>query len=521
MRYLIHHLLENSADRFPAQEAFVHAEARLNYKQLESQSNRLANWLIDRNINKGQRVALLLRNSAAYVIAYYASLKIGCIVVPLNYGLDANEIGQMMNDCRPSVLITENNFQKTIICSLQSLTEKPRFLILAGDSFKLAQSTGISAFKLSRIIGSCSLRRPQISITEKDPSSIIYTSGSTGHPKGVVLSHKNIVSNTRSILSYLKLSRHDRCMVILPFYYVYGKSLLNTHIAVGGTVVVDNRFVFPNAVLKTMIKEKVTGFSGVPSTFTILLNRSSLARLSFPDLRYITSAGGHLPSNVKKRLIEMFPDKKIFIMYGATEASARLTYLSPSDLADHIQSIGKPIPGVEMKVVNEVGEESQFGEEGELIARGPNIMLGYWNFPEETRKVLKDGWYYTGDLGKMDADGFIYVTGRKRDMIKVGLYKVSAIEIEEVLYSYPGLIESAVFGVPDESQGEMIVAAVVPADNVTVEVEDIRKYCKQRLPKYKIPHDFILYKDLPKNKAGKVMKQTLIESCKKSSQIMN
>jgi acyl-CoA synthetase (AMP-forming)/AMP-acid ligase II len=298
-------------------------------------------------------------------------------------------------------------------------------------------------------------------------------------------------------------------MVILPFYYVFGKSLLNTHFAVAGTVIIDNRFTFPNAVLKTMITERATSFSGVPATFSILLNRSSIAKLDFPDLRYFSQAGGHLPAAVRERLADLFPDKQIFVMYGATEASARLAFLDPSQFSGKLTSFGKAIPNVELRVISEGGDESAPNEEGEIIARGSNVMMGYWNSPEETEKVLRDAWYFTGDLGYRDHDGDFHVTGRKRDMIKVGIHKVSAREIEEVLYRHPDITEVAAFGVPDDDLGEAVKAVVVAAPEASIEETELRDFCRERLAAHKVPKTLQFASSLPRNEAGKIMRREL------------
>jgi len=512
MTYLIHHFLENSADVYPDKEAFVHSTLRLAYKDIELRCNKLANWLLSRHLPTGARVALLLRNSAAYVYAYYGVLKAGGVVVPLNTGLEPIDIKRMLDDCEPEIFISEKYFAKAIRYLSDNLNDSFETLVGVDDVDMLKVNWSGEYISLSEIFNQSEAFRPNISLVQANPASIIYTSGSTGKPKGAALSHQNVVSNTRSITEYLRLNERDRCIVVLPFYYVYGKSLLNTHFAVAGSIVVDNRFAFPNTVLKNMIAEKATGFAGVSSTYSILLNRSSITKMNFPHLRYLTQAGGHMPSKVKNGLLQIFPDKDIFIMYGATEASARLSYLPPDELTNRINSIGMAIPNVEMKVVDENGNATAPNEEGEIVARGENIMTGYWNSPQETQKVLKDGWYYTGDLGVKDEAGYFYITGRKSEMIKVGIYKISAIEIEEVLYGHSDVQDAAVIGVPDETLGEVIIAIVVLQKKDTIDAENIINFCKDRLPAYKVPRDVIFVNDLPKNETGKIMKNKLREA---------
>ncbi len=511
MSYLIHHFLERSVDSSPDKEASVHGSHRFTYLDIEKRANMLANWLLASGVGKGDRVAVLLRNSVEYICSYYAILKAGGVIVPLNTGLEAREMLQMLTDCSAQILISENHFAKAIAETYASGSNPCKLLAMTNGNNAIEGNIDGEYVRFSDIYTSYSIDRPHVHLIDQDLSSILYTSGSTGRPKGVMLTHLNIVANTMSIVSYLQLTADDRCMVVLPFYYVYGKSLLNTHFAVSGTVIIDNRFAFPNAVLKNMIEEKATGFAGVPSTYTILVNRSSVAKLNFPDLRYITQAGGHMPAKIKEILLKIFWDNKIFIMYGATEASARLSYLGPGELPGKINSIGKAIPNVEIKIFTKDGIEARCGEEGEIVARGSNIMLGYWNNPEETEKVLKDHWYYTGDLAVSDEDGFFYVTGRKRDMIKIGTYKVSAYEIEEVLYRYPEIHEVAVIGVPDYVLGEAMKAIVVPNMKVNLEAKDIIQFCADSLPAYKLPKEIIFSESLPKNEAGKILKQKLVE----------
>jgi acyl-CoA synthetase (AMP-forming)/AMP-acid ligase II len=301
-------------------------------------------------------------------------------------------------------------------------------------------------------------------------------------------------------------------MAVLPFYYIYGKSLLNTHFFAGGSVVVDNRFMYPNLVLDTMKEQKVTGFSGVPSTFTILLHRSNLKAYKFDKLRYVTQAGGGMAPAVQKEVAKAFSPAKLYIMYGATEASARLSYLNPDDLPRKWGSIGKAIPNVELFVADENGNKLAAGEEGEIIARGSNIMSGYWNHPEETEKVLKNGLYYTGDIGRMDEEGFLYVVGRTKDMLKIGGNRVSAKEIEEAILEHKEISEAAVIGVEDEILGEAPKAFVVLKSlNKDIDgfTDELSSFLKNRLAVYKIPKYYEFTTELPKNTSGKVLKTAL------------
>jgi len=295
-------------------------------------------------------------------------------------------------------------------------------------------------------------------------------------------------------------------MVVLPFFYVMGKSLLNTHFAVGGTVVVNNKFAFPAAVIKQMVEEKVTGFSGVPSTYAYLLHRSPLAnyRNKLTSLRYCSQAGGHMARSLKIKLRQVLSDHtRIVVMYGATEASARLTWLEPDQFDAKINSIGKSIPGTKIRIMDKKSRQVTAGQKGELVASGPNIMQGYWKDPEATARVLDANGYHTGDIGHKDEEGFIYLSGRKDDMVKVGGHRINPQEIEDTLLATNLIIETAVLGIPDPLLGNKLIAMAVP-QNGDCRPEDILESCAEKLPKYKLPSKIEIVRSLPKNPNGKI-----------------
>jgi acyl-CoA synthetase (AMP-forming)/AMP-acid ligase II len=334
-----------------------------------------------------------------------------------------------------------------------------------------------------------------------------------------MLSHHNISANTDSIIDYLHLTADDSVMVILPFYYSYGASLLTTHIKAGATLVIDNRFLYPNVVLDTMEKEGVTGFAGVPSHYAILLRKSALKNYRLPKLRYVTQAGGAMSPVMIEECINILPHVQFYVMYGQTEASARLSYLEPGSLRQKMGSIGKAIPNVELNVLNEQGQKVKSGETGEIVARGENIMMGYWNAPAETALVLREQGLYTGDLAKVDEDGFIYVVSRKKDMIKCGANRISPGEIEEAACRMPGVQECAAVGVPDELLGEAIKLFVVTADEPTVSEDSVLAFCRQNLAHFKVPKYVVKVPSLPRTASGKVKREELKKLSAVSSQL--
>jgi long-chain acyl-CoA synthetase len=506
----VHSFLEDSAVRSPDKPALFVSGTWHTYAELNTRANRLAHLFKLRGLKKSDRVALFIENSVEYVVTYYAVLKAGGTTVALNTENTAEDIAYIAHDCGVRFVVAAHRLAARTFSAFDTSLEAVFIWngpkdppVVWGDR----QTTG-----LPEALDGVPEDDPGVRLVDLDVASIVYTSGSTGKPRGAVLSHLNIVSNTRSIVDYLELTSEDRVLAVLPFYYIYGKSLLNTHFFVGGSVVVDNRFLYPNAVLQTMREQDVTGFAGVPSTFTILLSRSNLRNSEFPKLRYVTQAGGAMAPGVQKEVVEAFAPARLFVMYGATEASARLSYLDPTDLPRKWGSIGKPIANVELFVADHRGHPLPAGQEGEIVARGSNLMSGYWNHPEETEKVLKNGLYYTGDIGRMDEEGYLYVVGRTKDMIKIGGNRVSAKEIEEALHEHPAIIEAAVIGVPDDVLGEAPKAFIVVKKGASEKLADeLPAFLQKHLAVYKIPKRYEIRESLPKNESGKILKLKLKE----------
>lgn len=486
---LLHDFLKNSVIKHPDKEAIVSLSDRLNYRDLDLLSEKYAGFFLNKGVGKGDRVALFMDNSIEFVGAYFGISKSGAVIVALNSQLVARELSVPLSDCSPKLIITDDKHYKTV-----------------EEAVKLSEQS-IEILILERLdLEACSLQ--PIACSDNDLAMIIYTSGTTGKPKGVMLSHGNISANADSIIEYLGLTAEDKVMAVLPFYYSYGNSLLTTHIKAGGTLVIDNRFMYPNVVLEHMIKEEVTGFAGVPSHFNILLKKSALANYDLPKLRYATQAGGAMMPAMIKKFLSIIPQLDFFVMYGQTEAAARLSYLKPEYLEEKIGSIGKAIPGVELAILDEDEQPVKPGQTGEIVAKGNNIMLGYWDSPEETACVLKKNGLWTGDLARIDEDGCIYLISRKRDMIKSGANRISPFEIEDVVCQISGIIECAAVGIPDEILGEAIAVFIVTNGSVVKE-QDIKRFCKQNLAVYKLPKRIEFVTELPKTASGKIKREEL------------
>ncbi|MBN1832700.1 MAG: acyl--CoA ligase [Deltaproteobacteria bacterium] len=509
---LIHHFLEQSAEAYPDKIALIQEDVRATYAEINTKANQIAHWLINQGVQSGDRVVLLLENSLEYVIGYYGALKASAVVAPLSTDLKPDGLNPLLAELEPKAIISSSRFERLLKATDLSIPGLDRIVI---SKPKLAwDSMGLKALSFEELVTSnsvdftlnlapCALRPALCAL---HLASIIYTSGSTGKPKGVMLSHRNIVSNTHSISQSLQLESRDIQMIVLPFFYVMGKSLLNTNFAVGGTVVLNNKFAYPATVVKQMSEERVTGFSGVPSTYAYLLHRSPLKdyRDKLDSLRYCSQAGGHMSRNVKEDLRKVLPEHtQIYIMYGATEASARLTCLEPERFLDKMESIGKPIPGVTLQIFDNSGNAVSMGKTGEIVASGSNIMQGYWKDKESTKKVLDRHGYHTGDLGYEDEGGYFFVIGRSDNLIKVGGHRINTQEVEDALMETDRIVETVVLGIPDPLLGYRLVALVCTKNGDYDEKETL-SHCASRLPKYKMPSEIKLVRTLPKSSSGKI-----------------
>lgn len=496
---LIQNFLESAATRFPDRNALWHKKEWRTFAQVEAQANRIAHGLQRLGIQRGDRVALLHENSFHYVIAHFAIFKAGAVNVSLNTETSVQSLTHALNDCEAKAILVSGKYLPLLLEARSSLSHLEVVIDEHVLEDMLAQGLDFP---------------PPCETKETDLASLTYTSGSTAKPKGVMLSHRNLVSNAQAVVEYMALTSEDRVLCLLPFHYIYGTSLLYTHFVACGSVVIENRFAYPNTALDTLQETECTGFAGVPSTFAILLAKSTLRKRTFPHLRYVAQAGGAMAPALQKEIAEVFSPAKLFIMYGCTEAAPRLTYLTPDALSTKWGSIGKAVPGVEIRVADEKGAALPRGESGELAARGPNIMMGYWKDPQGTAEVIRNGWYFTGDLGREDGEGFLFVVGRSKDIIKAGGNRVSAQEIEEALMEFPEVSEAAVIGVPDDILGEAIKAFIVPKPGSSPDLDAMKMQLKGRLPVFKQPKCILVRANLPKSAAGKILKNELREETK-------
>jgi long-chain acyl-CoA synthetase len=492
----------------PGATVLIEPARQATFAELEQLANRYAHVLHRHGVGPGDRVVLALDNSIDLVAAYLGTLKAGSVAVPLPPGPRSDRLGAAVDDCAPRAAIVDAASAR-VLAADGPLTRVPAVLV-APTGIGRNESIPPACRLLSDALAAAPDSAVPTAAAPSDLAAIIYTSGSTGAPRGVMLTHGNFLANASSIVRYLGLSAADRVMCVLPFHYVYGLSLLHTHLMVGGSLVIENRSAFPNVVLSSMQRHQVTGFAGVPSTFSLMLHRSSLADTELPHLRYVTQAGGGMPPARITEWLERGPKADFYVMYGATEAAARLTFLPPGDLRSKLGSIGKAIPDVEIDVVDESGHPQPPGTVGELVARGPNISAGYWNDAVETSSRFSPIGYHTGDLGYADSEGFLYLVGRKHDMIKVGANRVGAREIEDLLHEHPAVLEAAVVGTGHDLLGEAPVAFVALRALLADASDALRAFCASRLAPYKVPVRVVVITELPKlTGSGKVDRPTL------------
>lgn len=465
---------------------FLAGRETISFKQLYSEVVQLAQFL-EQVYGTDNNMMLISVNNLFFIKVYLAIIKSGNICIPIDPGIE------------------KGNF--AVVAELSG----PVLVFLTKD---IPNKLDVGHFKCysPESLAACRLPEPKHASGQFDESrcaEIIFTSGSTGKPKGVMISHRNLIANTRSIVSYLNLKESDRMMVVLPFFYCYGLSLLHTHLRVGGSIVLNNSFMFIGSVIRNLKEYSCSGFAGVPSHFQILLRKTKeFKNTCFPDLKYVTQAGGKLATIFIDEFRNNFPEITFYVMYGQTEATARLSYLPPDMYETKRGSIGKGIPEVELKVVDERSVEILPGQFGEVIARGDNIMMGYYKDQESTEKVLKNGWLYTGDLGTIDDEGYIFLTGRKKEIIKVGGKRISPKEIEAVILEMPEVVDCYIEGIPDDILGEKIKATIVLSTDSesSDKLDRIKQYCHSRLASYKIPQLFELADKLKISSSGKKTK---------------
>jgi acyl-CoA synthetase (AMP-forming)/AMP-acid ligase II len=484
----------------PNDPAIVMAGEVASYGDLLQTAERVALTLQARGVVPGDRVGILAENSAWWVASYLGILKSGAVAMPLPARLNTDQLREFLVLAQCQTVCADYPRLHRAASSLTTET-----MVIVPPSGRPEQGSWGGQI-VPAIEGGY---HATAEVDERhDLAALMFTSGSTGHPNAVKVSHRNIIANTASIIEYIGLRQDDRMMVVLPLDYCFGTSLLHTHLRVGGTLVINNAFHYIEDVVDDLDHHACTGLAGVPAIYQNLLARSSLPERSLPHLRHAQQAGGMLPSRYVHDFRRSLPRVRFYVMYGQTEATARLSYLPTERLADKMGSIGRGIPGVSLKVLREDGTPVSVGEVGEIVAEGDNVALGYWQ--EATGKQsFREGRLYTGDRARIDDDGFIYLVGRSSDFLKVSGHRVSAKEIEDVLAEIADVVEVAVVGVHDHEFGEVARAYIVTRTGEDLPLDDVMYHCRRRLPAYAVPKEVVCVPMLPKNDAHKILKHAL------------
>jgi long-chain acyl-CoA synthetase len=511
-------VLEYSAGEYPDRVAVVHGRSRLTYRELEAQASQVANALIDRGIRAGDRIALSCPNLPAFPVIYYGILKAGGVVVPLNILLTEREIAYHLADSAakayfcfagspelPVGAAGADAFERTATCE--------HFVLITADP--AAASPDVAVQTLAEFTH----RQPAVCLShptaETDTAVVLYTSGTTGEPKGAELTHSNMVHNALLAprLFGTHQDGHDVHLLALPLFHSFGQSVqMNAGFACGATLVLLARFS-PAEALALMQAEGVTFFAGVPTMYHALLSYEAAGRFDLPAiaaaLRVAVSGGAPLPGDVLRRFEQRF-DVPIVEGYGLSETSPVATF-NRVDRPRRPGSVGLPVWGVQVKLLGANGTQAGQGEAGEIAIRGHNVMKGYLGRPAETAAVLDSaGWFRTGDIGTRDADGYLYIVDRKKDMIIRGGFNVYPRELEEVLLTHPDVSMAAVVGVPHASHGEEIKAFVVPGPGATITEADLIAWCRQNMAAYKYPRMVEFRDSLPLTATGKILKRDLV-----------
>lgn len=500
-------LLDVSCRRYWWRKAIIADERTIRYYRLKKDADKLANGLISKlQVQPGEKVAVLLGNSAVYSLVYFAVLKAGAVVVPINTFLKGDELIYIINQSDTRVLITSNDFYP-LIDKIRPELKSVRGVVLTGTDEEVVDTRVSSVSELMKAGSASGIVKPNI---DSDAEAvIIYTSGTTGHPKGAMLTHGNLVSNIKSCVAVSLVSKRDRVLLVLPMFHSFTMTVcLLMPLAVGGGVVIISSLHNFKRVFRKMIINGVTVLIGIPPLYA-LLAKAKVPSLMRILLRIRLAISGAAP--LGEQILKQFEKNwKIPLLegYGLSEASPVVS-LNPLQGARKANSIGIPIPGVAVKIVGQDEAELSQGEIGELIVKGPNVMKGYYQAPEATAKAIRGGWLFTGDLGFVDQDGYFYIVDRKKDMILVRGLNVYPREVEQVLLSHQDIAEASVVGREDQGKGEIPVAFVIPKEGHAVDQLQIARFCRERLADYKVPRQVFVREDLPRTPTGKVLKREL------------
>jgi acyl-CoA synthetase (AMP-forming)/AMP-acid ligase II len=502
----------------PDKEAIIFEEKRLTFVQLNERVNRLANALLGLGIQKGDRVAMMQVNTNQCIEAYFATARVGGIYVPLNFRARGNELTYMLNTAEANTLFVGDRYLDLIDSIRPALTTVKHYISLDRPHKDM--------LNYEKLIDSSPADDVFTEIDDNDTTILMYTAGTTGFPKGVMLSHNSFSVYVLENVSPADLETTEKNILTVPLYHVAGTQAMIAAIYGGRTLVMQRQFE-PKQWMELVETEKVNRAMMVPTMLKQLMEHPDFAKHDLSSLKVITYGAAPMPLEVIKRAIEVFPGVGFINAFGQTETASTVTILSPEDHVisgtpaeierklKRLSSIGKPMSDVEMKVVDENGKDLPPNQIGEIIARGPRVMSGYWKDKEKTARTIdKDGWVHTGDMGYRDEDGYFFLSGRTTDMIKRGGELIAPEEVEAILHGHPKVDEAAVVGVPDEDWGEVPICVCVLKKGETCTAQELMEYCRTNLASYKRPRAVVFCEELPRNPMGKVLKRLLRDQYK-------
>ncbi|MFJ7649308.1 fatty acid--CoA ligase family protein [Lysinibacillus sp. NPDC097279] len=483
------------------------------YGEFEQTIGRFAQGLQDLGVQKGDHVAFLLGNTPHYLIALYATMRLGATAIPVNPIYTPDEISYILRNGDVKAVIALDALLPLVEVGVQAFPEVVTFVVcettpdVAEKVAALSEAAKARTHLFSQVIARASGSLEPVNVAEDDTAIILYTSGTTGNPKGAMLSHGNVYSNARDVSTYLGYRADDRIIATLPVFHVFALTVVvNAPLISGATVLLAPRFS-PSEIFALAKEQQATVFAGVPTMYNFLYLLPEGKPEDFSTIRLAISGGASLPVALLHNFEQKF-NVRVSEGYGLSEASP-VTCFNPLDRERKAGSIGTSINNVENRVVDINGREVPVGEVGELVVRGPNVMKGYYKMPEETAMAIRDGWLFTGDLAKVDDEGYFYIVDRKKDMIIVGGYNVYPREVEEVLFAHDNIVEAAVVGYPDLNFGEAVHAYIVLKEESASTADDILAYCAKHMVKYKVPKVIEILDELPKNTTGKILRRSL------------
>jgi acyl-CoA synthetase (AMP-forming)/AMP-acid ligase II len=511
-------MLRRNAKRFPGRIAIVSQGREISYRTLNERVNGLSHALLQRGLKKGDRLGVLVHNGYQFVEAYFAAAKTGAIFCACNTHSKEGELKQTVNYSAPRFMIFDHDYSDMMDGLKSSLDSVEYYMDLQDPRLSFAEG-------YESLIASGEKGEPAVSVHEDDVMSIFFTSGTTGKPKGAMRTHRHILANILTGLIELGVGYHERILVIFPMYHISYEDNIGRCFFLPNTMIIRREGGFdPDEVLGLLESERITFCHLVPTMINAFLRSPKVASYDLTSLRTIFYAGAPMPVDLLTRALRIF-HVRFFQGYGLTESGPQTTLLRPEDHVvegskkqlERLGSVGTPVIGFEIKIVGEDGKEAATGEVGEIAGKSEAVMKGYWRLPEESAARLREGWLYTGDLGKVDEEGYVYLIDRKHDMIISGGINIYPREVEEVLYRHPLVFEASVLGVPDDYWGEAVKAVIVLKEGAGVGEKEIIEFCGEHLAGYKKPKSVEFWKELPKNPTGKILKRVIRDQYWKGS----